>query len=787
MEEIVQGYTVERELVKRGLRRTVLAREAASDKSVVVKVVTLPPGEAAANADRARFRHLVEKIQKLSGEEFVPILSWGEENGKLYLVREHEEGMTLGEVLGVVSRFPVELAGLLFKEIARAIQKAHAQQIAHLDLTQANIVFRQDGRLVFTDWVKEEEGMPASPAAEGAQWFWQKADQNLDLFSMGVLFAKVLVGEPKVSPEASEAETVVTLSQALNADPSISERVAKIIHKLLGEEFDRYGGAEEVLADLDAYISQLGEFDPQVAWQRFLEAPAAFVAQLNEWKAKQIAREAKELLEEGKVNEAKAEFERALAINPDCTEAEAELELLAAKEGLVVEKLQQPKAVSKPPVSDLFEKLRSSEPLTLAKAPGEKKAPAVEENRVTIPTVPEETEEETTVTDDAAVSETLFVSRGALKETTLSASPPTEEILVEPERPVVLEELEKMAPPSSEMAASTQPALKSAVSHVEVPTLTPMPAAPVVETEVLEPTVEKPGEEGKAGIGFEEAVASLPEEKGKGSPREGRGALEVPETMGAEEYVALARGGRKLPWKIFALVGGVIAIVLVAVFFLKGVLNRPKEVQKDAEALYQEALRAQEVGDIERALGKFDQVARQYGNTPQARLALSSSADLEWRLGRQEKALGHYQQVVTGNPGDSLGREARFHRALIFREQKKDNDALNELSFSLSDSSGDKRILEAKMVAAKLLHTLGMADSALGVYSRALAEDQNNLYAVEMHKERGLIFEEKEDWRSARSEYDAILGMTQSSDLSHVWAEQKASAVSVKMGGGRGR
>ena len=95
--------------------------------------------------------------------------------------------------------------------------------------------------------------------------------------------------------------------------------------------------------------------------------------------------------------------------------------------------------------------------------------------------------------------------------------------------------------------------------------------------------------------------------------------------------------------------------------------------------------------------------------------------------------------------------------------------------------------MEAKMVAAKLLHTLGMADSALGVYSRALAEDQNNLYAVEMHKERGLIFEEKEDWRSARSEYDAILGMTQSSDLSHVWAEQKASAVSVKMGGGRGR
>jgi hypothetical protein len=52
-----------------------------------------------------------------------------------------------------------------------------------------------------------------------------------------------------------------------------------------------------------------------------------------------------------------------------------------------------------------------------------------------------------------------------------------------------------------------------------------------------------------------------------------------------------------------------------------------------------------------------------------------------------------------------------------------------------------------------------------------------------MHKERGLILEEKQDWKAARAEYDAILAMTQTSDLSHVWAEQKASAMAIKMMG----
>jgi tetratricopeptide (TPR) repeat protein len=302
------------------------------------------------------------------------------------------------------------------------------------------------------------------------------------------------------------------------------------------------------------------------------------------------------------------------------------------------------------------------------------------------------------------------------------------------------------------------------------------PEVTVEETVPLVPLPEKSSEqEEKEGIGFGEAVAQLPVE-------EGRGALEVPEKMGAEEYVALARGERKLPWKIFGFIGAGIVLAVLAFFVIK-TLNRPKEKEKDSEGLYQEALRAQEVGDFERALSKFDQVARQYSQTPRARFALSSAADLEWRLGRQDKALEHYRMVVSGAADDSLGREGRFHRALILREQKKAPEALEALAGFVMDSTAGSRTLEAQMIAAELLHDQGLADSALAVYGKALSLDAGRVYAVQMHKERGLLFEEKGDWKAARAEYDAILAMTQTSDLSHVWAEQKASAMANKMMG----
>lgn len=842
MAEIIKGYTTEKELMRKGLRVTALAREDSSGRKVVVKAFTLPPGEAAANAARARHQNLVEKYQKLSGEEFVPLLSWGEKDGKLYLVREHADGITLSEVLGIVQRLPVELAGLLFEEITEAVEKAHAEGISHLDLAQANIVFRQDGKLVFTDWVKEEEGAPAGPGGGQVQKFWQQADQNLDLFALGVLFAKTLVGETALGPEASEAEVVVQLSQRLKEDPGIPQRIGEIIHKLLGEEFERYDGAEEVHATLNDYLKKLGNFDPREAWQRFLAGPQAFVTQLNQWKAVQIAKGAKDLLLAGKAEEAKAEFKKALALDPTSSEAEAQLELLGVKETPPVEKITAPsKPAAKPARPDIFEKLRTSE------APGVSAAPPSKADipAAPVPPVPEAGKELFSPQEEREPDRELVITSGMEWDQAIPASPELQaevEPLVSKESeifapipaspepqtdvvPLVSQGIEIFAPipvspePQTDIEPPASKESEIFASHTPVPVVVteeeskPLPApkaggiltgaqalvipeavepraeeahvsvadAAVEHNLPLAPVIEKPGDEdGRGAIGFEKAAPEQPAEEAAQAPGDGMGALGLTSQMGAREYVNQAREGRRLPWKPFVLIALAVVVVLGVVFGLKA-LNKPKEQEKDSQALYQEGLRAQEVGDFDRALAKFAQVAKGYPQSPEARLAMSSAADLEWRLGKQDLALGHYQMVASGRADDSLGREARFHRALILREQKKASEALTELAGFITDTTEANRAIEAKIVAAQLLHEQGMADSSLTVYSLALDQDRGRVYAVELHKERGLIREEKGDWKAARDDYDAILGMTQPSDLSHVWAEQKASAMAVKM------
>jgi tetratricopeptide (TPR) repeat protein len=788
MAKIIKGYTIERELMRQGLRITALAHEDSSGRKVVIKVFTLPPGVAAANAARARHRNLVERSRKLAGEEFVPLLAWGEEEGKLYLVHEHALGLTLSEVLEAVKRLPVELAGLLFQEITRAVQKAHSQGIAQLDLDQANIIFRQDGKVVFTDWVKEVESAPAGAGGEQVQKYWQQADENLDLFAMGILFARVLTGDPGLGPEAAEAEIVVKLSQRLREDPGVPEGITKIIRKLLGEEFERYEGAREVLEDLKDYIKELGDVDPREAWQRFLSGPEAFVEQLNQWKASQVAKEAKDLMEKGKVREAKAGFERALTIDPNNSVAEAELELLAAREGFTLERLGPPsKTAASPAMSDIFEKIRASESLGVTPAPTPKADDAVRP----VPAVPEA---EVEAPDSGEIKEPvpeLIITTGIDWDQPMPASPEpqapggTEIFASGTATPVVITQEESNAPPepvTGDILIGAQAVAFSAPDEPRGEEASISAAETPVEQAVpFEPQVEKPGEgEGKDDIGFGEAVAEPPVEEAREAPGEGGEAQEGPSQLEAGEFVAQAREGQGLPWKLFGFILLGVAVIGGALFMYQ-FMNKPKEVGKGSEALYQEGLRAQEVGDFDRALAKLGQVARDFPQTPEARLAMSSAADLEWRLGRQEAALDHYQMVSSGNAQDSLGREARFHRALILREQKKPKEALAELSGFILDMTAANRTIEAKMVAAQLLHEQGLADSSLAVYGMALDQDRGRVYAVEMHKERGLIREEKGDWKAARDDYDAILSMTQPSDLSHVWAEQKASAMAVKM------
>ncbi len=85
-------YTVERELTGGGMSRVVVARDAALDRRVVIKV--LPPN-VTATISVDRFRREIMLAAALQHPNIVPVLRAGELNGVPFFVMPYIEGESL--------------------------------------------------------------------------------------------------------------------------------------------------------------------------------------------------------------------------------------------------------------------------------------------------------------------------------------------------------------------------------------------------------------------------------------------------------------------------------------------------------------------------------------------------------------------------------------------------------------------------------------------------------------------------------------------------------------------
>lgn len=101
---------------------------------VAVTLIDLPPGDEEA---LPRFERGAEALTELRHPNILPLLDFGEANGRAYLVTPHLEGPTLAAILGRARR-PAEALGLL-ATIGDALDFAHRKDLAHGELTPESI------------------------------------------------------------------------------------------------------------------------------------------------------------------------------------------------------------------------------------------------------------------------------------------------------------------------------------------------------------------------------------------------------------------------------------------------------------------------------------------------------------------------------------------------------------------------------------------------------------------------------------------------------------------------
>jgi eukaryotic-like serine/threonine-protein kinase len=138
------------------------ARDTTLQRDVAIKVL---PDSVAARPDRlGRFRREAQLLAALNHPNIASIYGIEEAQGTPALVLELVEGPTLADR---IAQGPIPVAEVLSiaKQIADAIEAAHAQGIVHRDLKPSNIKVKRDGTVKVLDFGLAKALEPSVEAA----------------------------------------------------------------------------------------------------------------------------------------------------------------------------------------------------------------------------------------------------------------------------------------------------------------------------------------------------------------------------------------------------------------------------------------------------------------------------------------------------------------------------------------------------------------------------------------------------------------------------------------------
>jgi serine/threonine protein kinase len=126
------------------------ARHVLLDKTVAVKV--LPEAMAEDSQIIRRFERELKLIGGMSHPNIVQAHGAERSDGKLLLVMEYIEGVSLQQMVASGKRLSIDEAVVVVRQIAAGLQYAHEQKVIHRDIKPANIMLTQEGVIKILDF-----------------------------------------------------------------------------------------------------------------------------------------------------------------------------------------------------------------------------------------------------------------------------------------------------------------------------------------------------------------------------------------------------------------------------------------------------------------------------------------------------------------------------------------------------------------------------------------------------------------------------------------------------------
>jgi hypothetical protein len=198
-------YRLETLLGRGGMADVWRATDTKLARTVAVKVIHATVAQDPQFAER--FLREARVVASLEHPNILPVYDFGDEGGIPFLVMPHLAGGTLRDRLRG-SPAPLAVAASWVRQLADALDAAHAAGILHRDVKPANVLLGRDDRLFLADFgiakmVETMTGLTATGVVVGTPVYMapeqaqgQPASPATDRYALAVVAYEILAGRP---------------------------------------------------------------------------------------------------------------------------------------------------------------------------------------------------------------------------------------------------------------------------------------------------------------------------------------------------------------------------------------------------------------------------------------------------------------------------------------------------------------------------------------------------------------------------------------------------------------
>lgn len=257
----IPGYRLISKLGQGGMASVYLALQESLDREVALKI--MDPGMAADESFCDRFLKEGKIVAQLSSHpDIVTVYDIGRADDYYYMAMEYIPGPNLKERIDNDDNPQQPL--LVIRQVASALQMAHSRGFIHRDVKPANILFKESGDAVLSDFgiakaVQAETQLTAIGYAVGTpeymspeQAMGQPVDFRADLYCLGVVLYEMLM---QTKPYVGQDPFSTALMHINNPLPVFPEHLSEhqpMLNRLMAKNRDeRYQSAADVIDEID--------------------------------------------------------------------------------------------------------------------------------------------------------------------------------------------------------------------------------------------------------------------------------------------------------------------------------------------------------------------------------------------------------------------------------------------------------------------------------------------------------------------------------------------------------